>query len=133
MFDPKKYYEEHKAEKREKRRAYYQAHKAETRLYQNRHRAEIKRYRTKYRKRAYVKRAELNRAGKYQEQNPEKAGAHMVVKGAIMIGILFAPAVCSWCWLSRKTDAHHEDYEKPLEVFWVCRSCHRKIHINAKE
>jgi len=24
--------------------------------------------------------------------------------------------------------AHHEDYEKPLDVIFVCRSCHYKIH-----
>lgn len=26
-------------------------------------------------------------------------------------------------------DAHHDDYSKPLEVRWLCRSHHRQHHI----
>lgn len=32
-----------------------------------------------------------------------------------------------------KTQAHHEDYTKPLEVQWLCVSCHRARHAAAKE
>lgn len=28
-----------------------------------------------------------------------------------------------------KTIAHHEDYLKPLNVIWMCRSCHQKYHL----
>jgi ribosomal protein S27AE len=28
-----------------------------------------------------------------------------------------------------KTDAHHEDYGKSLDVIWLCRSCHVKRHL----
>ena len=27
-----------------------------------------------------------------------------------------------------KVIAHHEDYDKPLDVMWLCRSCHVKRH-----
>jgi len=27
-----------------------------------------------------------------------------------------------------KTQAHHEDYSKPLEVVWLCAACHKKRH-----
>lgn len=28
-----------------------------------------------------------------------------------------------------KTDGHHDDYSKPLEIRWLCRSHHRQHHI----
>jgi hypothetical protein len=27
-----------------------------------------------------------------------------------------------------KAQAHHDDYDKPLEVMWLCGSCHHKWH-----
>ena len=36
--------------------------------------------------------------------------------------------ICGGC----KTDAHHDDYNKPLEVRWLCRNCHKEWHMNNK-
>lgn len=36
---------------------------------------------------------------------------------------------CQICGRNRKIIGHHENYDKPLEVIWVCQSCHRKIHL----
>lgn len=31
-----------------------------------------------------------------------------------------------------KSEAHHKDYNKPLEVVWLCRKHHRELHNNIK-
>lgn len=31
------------------------------------------------------------------------------------------------------TQAHHDDYAKPLEVIWLCIDHHRELHASAKE
>ncbi len=32
---------------------------------------------------------------------------------------------CCFCG-SDKSQMHHDDYSKPLEIKWVCRECHMK-------
>jgi hypothetical protein len=32
------------------------------------------------------------------------------------------------CKRKTKLHAHHEDYKRPLNVIWLCRSCHQRIH-----
>lgn len=34
---------------------------------------------------------------------------------------------CEICH-DEKTDAHHDDYEKALEVRWLCRLHHMQVH-----
>jgi len=38
------------------------------------------------------------------------------------------PAACSRCGSTDKLVKHHPDYDKPLDVVWLCRKCHRKAH-----
>lgn len=41
---------------------------------------------------------------------------------------------CEKCG-NEKAEMHHEDYDKPLEVIWLCRTCHLDLHTqrNRKE
>lgn len=57
-------------------------------------------------------------------KNPEKYKARGAVSNAIRDGRLHRePCVVCGC---ENSQAHHEDYAKPLDVIWVCFACHRE-------
>tara|TARA_R110000868_G_scaffold96010_2_gene264110 strand:- start:2285 stop:2710 length:426 start_codon:yes stop_codon:yes gene_type:complete len=57
--------------------------------------------------------------------------AHYSVSQAIKKGILIRQPCCRCN--ETKSLAHHEDYDKPLNVMWLCQPCHKQRHkeINA--
>jgi hypothetical protein len=58
---------------------------------------------------------------KYQKRQNARAKVHRAIKS----GKLLKPGECSNCKLGGRTiEAHHVDYKKPLDVVWLCRSCH---------
>jgi hypothetical protein len=54
--------------------------------------------------------------------------AHRRVNRAVLEGLLLRPRHCSKCGAEAKPDAHHENYDEPLAVQWLCRSCHMLRH-----
>ena len=62
----------------------------------------------------------------YNLKHPEKATARIKVRQAIFNGKLI-PLPCEKC-NELKTEAHHTDYSKPLDVMWLCGPCHREEH-----
>jgi hypothetical protein len=46
--------------------------------------------------------------------------------------ILVRPDACERCGAEGAVEGHHADYSKPLEVEWLCRSCHRLHHEREK-
>ena len=42
--------------------------------------------------------------------------------------VIAKPDKCEVCGKEGKLDGHHHDYSKPLDVKWVCKSCHVNIH-----
>jgi len=65
---------------------------------------------------------------KYAKDNPEKIKAQRAITRAIKSGEISRPEICEICGKSCKPDAHHPDYNKPLEVSWLCRGCHHDVH-----
>lgn len=52
-----------------------------------------------------------------------------ITQKAIKNGHLVRPVACELC-VSDQSDieAHHVDYGKPLQVRWLCKTCHGKAH-----
>lgn len=63
---------------------------------------------------------------KWREKNPLKVAAHTIVNNAVRSGKI-TKLPCSVCG-KEKAHAHHTDYYKPLDIVWLCSSCHRKHH-----
>jgi hypothetical protein len=55
----------------------------------------------------------------------QRLAAYAAVHNAKKRGILIQ-LPCCYCG-SEKTEAHHPDYSKPLDVVWLCRKHHRMI------
>ncbi len=51
------------------------------------------------------------------------------VRKAVLDGTIQKPDCCSRCdRTDQRICGHHPDYSKPLEVEWLCSSCHVKLH-----
>ncbi len=68
----------------------------------------------------------------------KKRVQHLVEK-AIKKGILIQPVRCEKCNKTQEfkngrngIQAHHKDYDKPLDVNWFCKKCHYEWHKNNK-
>jgi len=58
----------------------------------------------------------------------EKLRANALVNKRVRRGRLARPTACTHCGKEGRVDAHHEDYAKPADIEWLCRSCHMKRH-----
>lgn len=58
----------------------------------------------------------------------ERQRAHSLVNMRIKRGKMERPKACTECGRQGRVDAHHQDYAKPGEVEFLCRSCHMKRH-----
>ena len=68
---------------------------------------------------------------RYQRERndrPERLRARWVLIKAIKRGAVVRPESCSRCRVRCTPHGHHADYDKPLDVVWVCPLCHKAIH-----
>ena len=139
----KRYREEHKEEIRQQEKKYKLEHKEHIREVSKKwneknkeHRAEKKRewveknaehvkaYAEEWEKNNKEKRRRIN--DKSKANHPHECYAHNQINNAIKLGKLIRKP-CEVCG-TEPTDAHHDDYNKPLEVRWLCKRCHVEWH-----
>ncbi len=79
------------------------------------------RYQTPERRQRGVAAARLHR-----QRHPDRAQARHAVANAVRDGRLLRKP-CEVCGCE-KSEAHHDDYSRPLDVRWLCRVHHRMHH-----
>lgn len=61
------------------------------------------------------------------DKHPEKHRARNICGRAIKNGVLVKEH-CMVCGSNKNIHAHHEDYTKPLSVWWLCKQHHKDRH-----
>jgi len=70
-----------------------------------------------------------------RELHNKKKRAHGKLDRAVKRGEIDKPDRCEKCnkkHVSREIHGHHHDYDKPLDVEWICRTCHLNEHGGAQ-
>lgn len=84
--------------------------------------------RLKYWEKNKHKKRSVNR--KWLTNNPEKRTAHLKAYSALKSGKLIKKD-CEICAAKKETTMihmHHADYSRPLDVVFLCTTCHKKLH-----
>ena len=114
--------------------AYYKKHRtailSKTRKYAAENRTNIISKARKY----YAEHRDISgvKYHEYRQCNQESIKAQETINTSIRSGSLIRPDVCSKCNKPCVPDGHHEDYSKQLDVTWLCRSCHKRLHADLK-
>jgi ribosomal protein S27AE len=65
---------------------------------------------------------------RWNKNNQKKKYAITMIGNAIRDKKLDKPSKCSNCNSEGRIHGHHDDYDKPIEVRWLCSKCHRSWH-----
>jgi hypothetical protein len=72
------------------------------------------------------------RAERWAEKNPLAKKAHIAVNNAARDGRL-QKSPCALCGSEKNIQGHHKNYDRPLDVIWLCTTCHHRIHATFPE
>ena len=89
---------------------------------------EYDRQRGKFAKRI-ASNTEVTRAWRAEDKRRQQA--HTAVAKGLRHGTILKEPCCR-CG-NEKSLAHHDDYDKPLDVMWLCQPCHKQRHKELKE
>lgn len=147
----KKWNAEHRERKAELQRKYYaldpEKFRQKARDYKKNNKEKISEYNALYWEKNHEKITEKRRpkdkayralhreehrisSAKQRIKHREKYKARSIVNHAIRDGRI-ERMPCEICG-EPKTQAHHDDYDKPLDVRWLCVKCHNDWHRNNK-
>lgn len=75
------------------------------------------------------------RQADWRRANLRKYECHLAVEAALRRGDLIKGAceVCGRTEAETRIDGHHDGYAKPLEVRWLCRSHHNRLHAGGED
>ena len=66
----------------------------------------------------------------WRSEDRRRQKAHNAVSRGIKKGILIRQPCCRCNEINSL--AHHDDYDKPLDVMWLCQPCHKQRHKEIK-
>ena len=118
----KKYYDDNSEVMRNRAVEYYANHREERREYAKKYRMTHRKEHNEYMRKWRVR----------HQEDPIKAKARHAVGHAIRDGKIIKQP-CSVCGTLKNIQAHHPDYNEPLEVVWLCRKHHMELHSKYKE
>jgi len=110
---------------------YRETHEEQYKKWRETHRKQISISNKNYIKTEKGKLAGRARNKRYVKRHPEKLRARQAVYCALRNGKL-ARRPCEICG-NQNSQAHHDDYSKPLDVRWLCLKHHREYHKMIKE
>lgn len=61
-------------------------------------------------------------------EDKSKFAARQDVRYGLINGKISKPDKCQVCGSGNKLEGHHHDYQRPLEISWLCVPCHKKEH-----
>lgn len=104
---------------KEERNAYF-------REYRKKNKEHIKRYKREYAREWRKGKPYTASIVAWRNENPEKIKAQKFLRLAIKYGYVVRKP-CEVCG-NEKSHGHHEDYNKPLDVQWLCAEHHKEEH-----
>lgn len=69
-------------------------------------------------------------ATKWKNAHPKAVWAQQALRSAVKRGLIIQEP-CEECG-SLDAEAHHDCYDRPMDVRWLCRLHHRREHIRPK-
>lgn len=57
---------------------------------------------------------------KWDNSHPKERWAHQALRSAIRKGLI-QRGPCEVCGTTENVDGHHDDYDRPMAVRWLCR------------